>query len=122
MTESDSVRSPETGHLSVQSVDSYSSRNSPVIKGNFDTDVLVDEEALQRTMDCESVMRVRTQQLDEKRRFLEYQTKLVSELMADMAEERRKKKEFYHARIAEQEEKVSLPGHLLKSLMIDPFL
>lgn len=106
-TENESVRSPEIGALSVQSDNSYSSRNSPVIKDNFDTDALVDEEALRRTMDCESMMRIRTQQLDEKRRFLEYQAKLVSELMAERAEEKRKKKEIYQARIVEQEEKAS---------------
>lgn len=107
LTENESARSPETGALSVQSNDSYSSRGSPVIKENFDTDALVDEDALQRTMECESMMKIRTQQLDEKRRFLEYQAKLISELLAERAEEKRKKKEIYQARVTEQEEKAS---------------
>lgn len=78
-----------------------------MIKESFETDALVDEQALQRTMDSEQMMRIRTQQLDEKRRFLEYQAKLIFELMTERAEEKKKKKEVYQKRIIEQDEKVS---------------
>lgn len=77
-----------------------------MIKENFENDVLVDEQALQRTMQCEQMMRIRTQQLDEKRRFLEYQTKLISELFAERDEQKRKKREVHRKQVTEQEEKV----------------
>lgn len=105
-TTNGSVRSPPKGALSIQSIDSLSSRDSPVIKENLDNDVLIDEQALQRTMQCEEMMRLRTQQLDEKRRFLEYQTKLISELFAERDEQKRKKREVHRKEITEQEEQV----------------
>lgn len=115
-TANGSVRSPPKGALSIESVDSHSSRDSPVIKESFDTDVLVDEQALHRTMRCEQMMRVRTQQLDEKRRFLEYQTKLISDLLSKREEEKTRKREIHHKQITEQEEKVNLQQICLKTL------
>lgn len=58
-------------------------------------------------MRSESMMWMRTQQLDEKRRFLEYQTKLISDLLAKREEEKRKKREIHQQQITEQEEKVN---------------
>lgn len=113
MTANGLVRSPPKGPLSIQSVDSYSSRGSPVMKETFEPDNLVDEGAPRRTMECEQMMRLRTQQLDEKRRFLEYQNKLISELLAKRDEAKAKKREAYKRRIAELEEKVGSATILL---------
>lgn len=83
------------------------------MKETFEPDNLVDEGAPRRTMECEQMMRLRTQQLDEKRRFLEYQNKLISELLAKRDEAKAKKREAYKRRIAELEEKVGSATILL---------
>ena len=62
-------------------------------------------------------MRVRTQQLEEKRRFLEYQTNLVLQLLARRDKLKEEKRQWYNTRISEQEEKVC-GGRCLSSVKI----
>lgn len=107
-TRNESTTALANATLSTPSVDKYSSHEPPSIKENFESEALVDEQALQRTMNSDQMMRIRTQQLDEKRRFLEYQNKLISELLAERTEEKKRKRETHRKKIEEQEEKVSL--------------
>lgn len=109
-TTNESTTSPQEAPLSLNSGDSCSSHDSPVVGVSSGIAPAVDQKALQRSMECEKLMHLQTQQLDEKRRFLEYQTKLISQLLATREEAKSKKKDDYKQKIEEQEEKVSTLG------------
>lgn len=105
-TAEESPRSPTREVESIKSTQSCLSTDLPAQKPVFEAQPLIDEEALARTMDSKEMMRVRTQQLEEKRRFLEYQTTLISQLMVHRDKMKEEKRAWYRNRIAEQEEKV----------------
>ena len=104
----DSYPSPPKGPASVKSGNSYSSHESPVPAQIFAQEALVDEQALQRSLECEDIVRIRTQQLEEKRKFLEYQTRLIQQLLAERDAKKVEKRQKHEKGVAEREEKVCL--------------
>jgi len=90
----------------MESEKSYFSKEVPTQNGSYVAETFVDQEALSRSMECKEMLRVRTQQLEEKRRFLEYQTNLVLQLLARRDKLKEEKRQWYNTRISEQEEKV----------------
>lgn len=100
------VRSPVRAVTSMESEMSYFSNEVPTQNGSYAAETFVDQEALSRSMECKEMLKVRTQQLEEKRRFLEYQTILVSQLLARRDKLKEEKRQWYNTRISEQEEKV----------------
>lgn len=105
-TAEESPQSPTREAESIRSGNSCFSAELPTQKPTFEAQPLIDEEALARTMDSKEMMRVRAQQLEEKRRFLEYQTTLISQLMEHRNKMREEKEKWYRKLISEQEEKV----------------
>lgn len=105
-TAEEAPRSPTREVESIKSGSSYGSGDLPVQKSTYEQQPLIDEEALVRTMECKEMMRIRAQQLEEKRRFLEYQTNLISQLMTQRDQMREEKQKWYRKLIVEQEEKV----------------
>lgn len=91
--------------MSIKSGHSYSSHDSPAIKENFESESLMDNEAIHRSLQSDELLRLRTQQLEEKRRFLEYQTRLIRQLLDERDKQKASKVEEYSKRIDEQEEK-----------------
>lgn len=109
-TTNESTRSATQGAASIESNDSYSSHESPVAVQSFEPERLIDEQALQRSLECDQIIRIRTQQLEEKRRFLEYQTRMIKQLLDERDKMKAEEREKHQKRIAEQEEKVCLPN------------
>ena len=76
------------------------------MKEPFETEPLIDEQALQRSMECQQIINMRTRQLEEKRRFLEYQTRLVKQLLEERDRQKARKREQNERPIAELKSKV----------------
>lgn len=116
--DSQSVRS--CGPASIKSSrESYVSQNAPAEKASLDHLALVSEEALQRSLECEQIILIRTQQLEEKRRFLEYQTKLVKSLLEEREKRKDELRQKHEQRRREQEEKAS-PTYISTSQFTNP--
>lgn len=105
-TAAESVRSPVREVASMKSGKSYFSNEVPTQNGSYSVEPFIDQEALSRSMECKEMLRIRTQQLEEKRRFLDYQTNLVSQVLAKRDKLKEEKRKWYETRLAEQEEKV----------------
>lgn len=73
----------------------------------FRSEPLIDQEALQRTMESKDLLRLRQQQVEEKRRFLEYQAQLIRQVMERRDWLKIEKEELHRRLIQEQEERVS---------------
>lgn len=99
------TRSSPKGSLPMNFGDSFSSHDIPNLEGHFRPEPLVDNESLQRSLQCEQLLRLRTQQLEEKRRFLEYQTGLIRKLFDERDRQRTMKMEAHSKRVMEQEER-----------------
>lgn len=95
------------GTASIRSGDSHSVPQALPHKQIYDSIPLVDEQALQRSLDCEEIVFTRTQQLEEKRRFLEYQTNLIKDLLAERDRRKAEAHKEHQRRLVEQEERVS---------------
>ncbi|KAK5309022.1 hypothetical protein LTR70_010667 [Exophiala xenobiotica] len=100
-----SSRSPPKGAASIESGHSYSSHDTPPTKGSFDAGMVMDRQALHRSMECQQLLSIRTRQLEEKRRFLEYQTILIKQLLVERDMQKSAKREKYIKQIAELETK-----------------
>lgn len=109
MNESQPTRS--RGPASIKSGrESYASHEGPIEKASLDQLALVSEEALQRSLECKQIIHIRTQQLEEKRRFLEYQTRLIKNLVEEREKRKSELRHEHEERLREQEEKVSIPN------------
>lgn len=86
--------------------DSYAHPDMSAQKPSLDQLALVNEEALQRSLECEQIVLMRTRQLEEKRRFLEYQTKLVQNILEEREKRKADLRRKHEDRLHEQEEKV----------------
>jgi hypothetical protein len=93
--------------LSIKSSMSSWSPTLPDCKPSYDEQPLVDEDALRRSMECQRMMNLRMAQLEEKARFLEFQTTLISQLRTQK-EDAKALRQVEHERIlSEQSTKVS---------------
>lgn len=109
-TTNGSILSPLKSEASIDSGDSYSPQDVPTHKDLvFEPQPRIDEEALQRSMESEELQQIRSVQIEEKRRFLEYQTRLIRELLGERDKLKLEKKQRHQKIVAEQEEKVCLP-------------
>ncbi|KAK5938608.1 hypothetical protein PMZ80_008798 [Knufia obscura] len=100
-----SISDPSKGAVSIKSGRSSASHDSPSTKDIFETEALVDEQARQRSMECQQLLDIRARQLDEKRRFLEYQTRLVKQLLDERDGQKAGKREKHAQQIADLEAK-----------------
>lgn len=105
-TASESMRSPTKSITSMKSGKSYFP-DSVVPMTTFRSEPLVDQEALQRTMESKDLLRLRQQQVEEKRRFLEYQAQLIRQVMERRDWLKIEKEDLHRRLIQEQEERVS---------------
>lgn len=101
-----STRSPPKDAASIRSRVSFSSHDQLVTKEPFGTEASINEQALQRSMECQQLLSMRTRQVDEKRRFLEYQTRLIKQHLDERDMRKAEKKEKYARQITELEAKV----------------
>jgi len=87
---------------------SKSSWSQPVYtsKSSYDRALPVDEEALKRSMECMELVNLRMAQLDEKARFLEFQTSLISHLRSERDKIKAQRKSEHEEVVAGQMEKV----------------
>ena len=107
-TANGSTRSPPRRAASIKSRNSFSSHESGPMKEPFETEPLVDELALRRSMECPQILNVRTRQLEEKRKFLEYQTRLVKQLLEERDRQKAGKREQNGRQITELKSKVCI--------------
>jgi len=106
-----SSRSPPKGAASIKSGDSGSSHDTPTTQETFATGMVMDPQALYRSMECQQLLSIRTRQLEEKRRFLEYQTRLIKQLLVERDMQKSAKREAYIKQIAELQTKVCTSGN-----------
>lgn len=115
-TTNESTLSPLKSEASIDSGDSHSGHDSPVHK-DLVFEPQIDEEALQRSLNSDELSRIRTTQIEEKRRFLEYQTRLIKELLEDRDKVKAEKRQRHVKIVAEQEEKVCFPQVSVASML-----
>lgn len=100
-TTNGSVRTPPKEALSIKSRNSDFFHDLPISRETIEP---VNEVQLEKSLECEQLLSIRTQQLEEKRRFLEYQTRLVRELLEERDKVKAEKRAGYQKRSSEQEE------------------
>ncbi|KAK6365357.1 hypothetical protein LTS17_011329 [Exophiala oligosperma] len=91
--------------LSIKSSKSSWSPILPARKPSYDESTPVDEDALKRSMECRHLMNLQMTQLEEKVRFLEYQTTLISQLRTRKEDAKRQRQVEYEKILAEQSTK-----------------
>lgn len=106
-TANGSTRSPPKGAPSIRSGNSDFSHESPLSREIPEAEVLASDTSLQRSLECEQLMSINLQQLEEKRRFLEYQTSLMKELLEEKHQCKESKRAAQNRLKADQEEVVS---------------
>ncbi|KAK5070976.1 hypothetical protein LTS08_000628 [Lithohypha guttulata] len=104
---------------SIRSGDGRSVPQALPHKQIYDSIPLVDEQALQRSLDCEEIALIRTQQLEEKRRFLEYQTNLIKDLLAERDRRKAEAQREHQRRLAEQEERIEKAVEALEARQLE---
>lgn len=98
------MKSPD----SVKSDKSYFSNAPSVPKTSYEAEPLIDQEALGRSLECREMLDLRAAQVEERNRFLEYQSSLITTVRAERDKAQAEKSETFKRKFAEQEEKVSL--------------
>ncbi|KAK4946972.1 hypothetical protein LTR10_014114 [Elasticomyces elasticus] len=92
------MRSP----LSIKSSKSSWSQPPSATKLSSESSAPVDQEAVKRSMESKDLLNLRMSQLEEKARFLEFQTSLISQLAARKEQKRSEKRIEHDQVIAEQ--------------------
>lgn len=96
------MRSP----LSIKSGKSSWSQPLSAPESSYESSTPVDEEAVKRSMECKDLLTLRLSQLEEKARFLEFTTSLISQLAARKEQKKSEKRIEHDKIIAEQIQKV----------------
>jgi hypothetical protein len=101
-----SIKSDLKGPASIKS--SKSSWSSPPVatKSNYEQPTSVDNEAIKRSMDCKDMLDLHARQLEEKKRFLEYQRAVLTHLRAQYQSAKIQKIAAQRQIVAEATEKV----------------
>jgi hypothetical protein len=85
---------------------------------SYEQPILVDDEALKRSIECKDLLNLRMAQLDEKARFLEFQTSMLVQLRSQRESIKAQRRGEHEKILAEQSRKVgprrhSLAGNLM---------
>ena len=98
---------PLRSTISLMSQNNYARKQIPKLEEiQYEPVAAIDEEALQRSLECEQLARIRSTQTQEKSRFLEYQSQLIRDLREERGKIKAERRQQYEQKIAEHEEKV----------------
>ncbi len=96
--------------LSVKSSKSSWSQPLSAPKFDYEQPIPVDDEALKRSIECKDLLNLRMAQLDEKARFLTFQTSMLAQLRSQREKIKAQRRADHAKILAEQSKKVGLVG------------